>query len=201
MVKILDYFEKEKTSYEIFIFELVIYFLNKFTFATLANMKRETLLKKIKTKYGKKEEYGIIEDKKKLSNLMNVFFSYRTYRQEKSKTFTKDDFIFLSYLALIHIKIVISKDFNIRDLEWIEKLTLNERKLGRYFWIFLNQGYIKFTEEVKYSFKRLYKYPNGLSKFHTALYDTITMAVLHMIEIFKKQSYLEFIDEYDEEED
>lgn len=201
MVKLLDCFEKEKTSYEIFIFELVIYFLNKFTFTTLANMKRETLLKKIKTKYGKKEEYDIIENKKKLSDVMNVFFSYRTYKQEKSKKFTKDDFIFLSYLALIHIKIILPKDFNIRDLEWIEKLTLNERKLGRYFWIFLNNGYRKFNEEVKYSFENLYKYPNGLSKFHTALYDTITMAVLHMIEIFKKQSYLESIDEYDEEED
>lgn len=201
MVKILDYFQKEKTKYEIFIFELVIYFLNKFTFTTLANMKKETLLKKIKTKYGKNEAYSIVEDKKKLADLMNIFFSYRTYRKEKSKNFTKDDFIFLSYLTLIFMKIMYPKDFTIRDLEWIEKLTLNERKLGRYFWCFLNQNYRKFTIEVNSDFEKIYKYPNGLSKFHTSLYDSVSQAILHMIEIFKKQSYLEATTVYDDEED
>lgn len=201
MVKVLDYFQKEKTNYEIFIFELVIYFLNKFTFTTLANMKRETLLKKIKTKYGKNEEYSIVENKKKLGDVMNVLFCYRTYRIEKSKKFTKDDFIFFNYLILIYMKIIFPKEFTIRDLEWIEKITLNERKLGRYFWIFLNNGYRKFKEEVDKNFENLYKYPNGLSKFHTALYDSATQGILHMLEIFKKESYLEATTWYDEEDE
>lgn len=201
MIKVLDYFQKEKTKYEIFIFELVIYFLNKFTFTTLANMERETLLKKIKIKYGKNEECSIIENKKKLADVMDIFFCYRTYRKEKSKSFTKDDFIFFIYLALIYMKIIFPKEFTIRDLKWIEKLTLNERKIGLYFWIFLNHGYRKFTKEVTEDFEKLYKYGNGLSKFHQALYDSATQAVLHMIEIFKKQSYLESTTVYDDEED
>ena len=131
---------------------------------------------------------------------MNDFFSYKTYKKENSKTFTKDDFIFLSYLTLIFMKIMYPKDFTIRDLECIENLTLNERKLGRYFWIFLNHGYRKFTKEVNEDFEKLYKHPNGLSKFHTSLYDSVTQAVLHMIEIFKKQSYLEAT-AYDEEDE
>ena len=164
-------------------------------------MKREILLKKIKRKYGKKEEYSIIENKKQLADVMNIFFSYRTYRKEKSKSFIKDDFIFLSYLTLIFMKIMYTREFTIRDLEWIEKLTLNERKLGRYFWCFLNQNYRKFTIEVNSDFEKIYKYPNGLSKFHTGLYDSVTQAVLHMIEIFKKQSYLEATTVYDDDEE
>lgn len=202
MIRCVNYFEKKEQKEYLFIIEIILYIIKCWKFENFLNKKREDVLKKIEKKFGAREEYSIIQNKKKLCEIMNNFFIYRNYRKRKKvDRFTQDDFKFLFYMALFYIKITFGKDFTNNDLQWVRKLASRVSTLWIYFYIFIAQDYRSFNKQVKKNFEKLYKYESSLSKFHQALFECFSQATLHIIEIFKNQSYLEAINDYVEEEE
>lgn len=196
MIRCVNYFEKKEQKEYLFIIEIILYIIKCWKFESFLNKKREDVLKKIEKKFGAREEYSIIQNKKKLCEIMNNFFIYRNYRKRKKvDKFTQDDFKFLFYMALFYIKITLKKDFTNNDLQWCRKIASRVTTLWTYFYIFITQDYRVFNNQVKKNFEKLYKYESSLSKFHQVLFECFSQATLHILEIFKNESYLESVGE------